>query len=57
MDLGEHAVFIWSSYGATALVITALIVRAWMEERKQRQALVRLEAQGIRRRSDTRNKD
>jgi len=52
MDLGPHAVFIWSSYGVTALVIAALVLRAVLDERKQRQTLVHLEAQGVRRRSD-----
>lgn len=52
MDLGPHAVFIWSSYGVTALVIAGLVLRAILDERKQKQALVQLEAQGVRRRSD-----
>lgn len=52
MDLGPHAAFIWSAYGVTAAVIAALILRAVADERKQRRALVRLEKQGIRRRSD-----
>lgn len=52
MDLGPHAGFIWASYGLTAAVITGLVIRAILEERKQRQTLIRLETQGIRRRSD-----
>ncbi len=52
MDLGPHAAFIWASYGVTILVIGGLILRAILDERNQRQALVKLEAQGIRRRSD-----
>jgi len=28
MDMGPYAVFIWSSYGASALVLGALIIRA-----------------------------
>lgn len=51
MDLGPHAAFIWSAYGVSAAVIAALIFRAVSEERKQRRVLVRLEQQGIRRRS------
>jgi heme exporter protein D len=51
MDLGPHAAFIWTAYGATALVVTALIARAVLEERRQKRALIRLEAQGVRRRS------
>jgi heme exporter protein D len=57
MDMGPHAAFIWASYGVTAVVIAALILRAILDERKQRQALIRLEAQGIRRRSDMRRND
>jgi heme exporter protein D len=53
MDLGPHAAFIWSAYGVSAAVIAALIFRAVSEERKQRRVLVRLEEQGIRRRSQT----
>jgi heme exporter protein CcmD len=53
MDLGPHAVFIWSAYGITAGVITALVYRAIAEERKQKRVLVRLDEQGIRRRSDS----
>ena len=54
MDLGPHAGFIWASYAITAAVVSALIYRAITEERRQRKALERLEAQGIRRRSDAR---
>jgi heme exporter protein CcmD len=42
MDLGPHAVFIWSAYGITAGVITALVYRAIAEERKQKRVLVKL---------------
>jgi heme exporter protein D len=55
MDMGPHAVFIWASYGVTGAVIAALILRAVADERRQRRALARLEAQGIRRRSDSRS--
>jgi heme exporter protein D len=57
MDLGPHAAFIWSAYGISAAVIAALIFRAVLEERKQRRVLVRLEQQGIRRRSETGRSD
>lgn len=58
MDLGPHAAFIWSAYGISAAVIAALIYRAVSDERKQRRVLVRLEQQGIRRRSEAgRNPD
>jgi heme exporter protein D len=51
MDLGEHAVFIWAAYGATAVILAALVARAILDERRQKTALARLEAQGVRRRS------
>ena len=51
MDLGQHAVFIWTAYGATALIVTALIARAILDERRQKRALIKLEAEGVRRRS------
>jgi heme exporter protein CcmD len=57
MDLGPHAVFIWSAYGITAGVITALVYRAIAEERKQKRVLVKLDEQGIRRRSDSHRRD
>lgn len=57
MDLGPHAAFIWAAYGATTVVITVLIARAILDERRQRRALVKLEEQGIRRRSAPRPVD
>ncbi len=51
MDLGPHAAFIWTAYGATALVVTALIARAVLDERHQKRVLAKLEEKGIRRRS------
>jgi heme exporter protein D len=52
MDLGPHAVFIWTAYGLTTAVISLLVARAFLDERRQRKVLVKLEAQGVRRRSD-----
>lgn len=54
MDLGPHAAFIWTAYGLTTLVITALVARAVLDERHQRKALVKLETQGVMRRSAAR---
>jgi heme exporter protein D len=51
MDMGQHAAFIWTAYGATLLVATALVARAIIEERRQKRALIKLEADGVRRRS------
>lgn len=52
MDFGPHAAFIWAAYGATGAVMALLILRAILDERKQRRVIARLEAQGVRRRSD-----
>jgi heme exporter protein D len=51
MDLGPHAVFVWTSYGAVFVVLAALI--AWLihDGRRQQRRLLQLEARGIRRRS------
>lgn len=42
-EAGRHAVFVWSAYGVTALVVAALIVRAVLDGVAQRRALARLE--------------
>jgi heme exporter protein D len=51
MDLGPHAVFIWTSYGTVIVVLAALI--AWLihDGRRQQRRLLQLEARGIRRKS------
>lgn len=51
MDMGPHATFIWAAYGATGLVVAALIARAILDEQRQKRILVKLEEQGVRRRS------
>jgi heme exporter protein D len=51
MDLGPHAVFIWTAYGVTTGVIALLVARAILDEHRLRKVLVKLESQGIRRRS------
>ncbi len=51
LDLGPHAGFIWAAYGATAVILTGLIVWIRADARHQMQLLDELEAQGIRRRS------
>lgn len=30
-DMGPSAVFIWSSYGVSALILGLLIIRAWRQ--------------------------
>ncbi len=51
MDLGPHAAFIWISYAAVTLVISALVAWLWIDARRQSAALQDLEARGITRRS------
>lgn len=51
MDLGRHAVFIWSSYGVVAVVLAALIAWLLFEGRQLRRQLADFEARGITRRS------
>jgi heme exporter protein D len=52
MDLGPHAVFIWSSYGLTALVLAGLIAWLVADGRALQRRLADLAARGVRRRSD-----
>jgi heme exporter protein D len=52
MDLGPHAVFIWSSYGVTVLVIAGLIAWLVVDGRAQERRLADLAARGVKRRSD-----
>ena len=54
IDLGKHAVFIWSSYGIVAVVLSILV--GWLigDGRRLKRQLSELEAQGVTRRSDTR---
>jgi heme exporter protein D len=52
MDLGPHAVFIWSSYGVVTLVLAGLIAWLVADGRAQQRRLDDLAARGVRRRSD-----
>jgi heme exporter protein D len=52
MDLGSHAVFIWSSYGVTAVVLAGLIAWLVLDGRVQERRLADLAARGVKRRSD-----
>jgi heme exporter protein D len=49
MDLGPHAVFIWTSYAIVIVVLAALV--AWLihDGRRQQRRLLQLEARGLRR--------
>jgi heme exporter protein D len=51
MDLGPHAVFIWSSYALTAAVIAALVAWLTADARRYTRRLQDLESRGVRRRS------
>jgi heme exporter protein D len=52
MNLGPHAVFIVSAYGAAALIIAAMIAWVALEYRRQARLLAELEARGMTRRSE-----
>jgi heme exporter protein D len=49
----NHTGFIIASYGASFLVLAALIGWIFIDQRTQRQALQELETRGVRRRSET----
>lgn len=55
IDLGKHAIFIWASYGTVAVVLTILI--GWLigDGRRLKRRLSKLEAQGVTRRSQSRD--
>ena len=53
IDLGKHAIFIWMSYGAVAIVLTGLVTWLIMDGRRQAAQLAELEARGVRRRRST----
>ncbi len=50
-DLGPHAAFIVAAYAATFVAIAGLAFFIVEDDRRQRRALLELEAQGVRRRS------
>ncbi|HEY7669618.1 MAG TPA: heme exporter protein CcmD [Hyphomicrobium sp.] len=52
IDLGPHAAFIWSAYGATVLVIAGLIAWLVLDGRAQERRLASLAERGVKRRSD-----
>lgn len=55
IDLGRHAVFIWSSYAVVAVVLIGLIAWLIADGNRLRRHLNDLEKRGIRRRSDVEN--
>jgi heme exporter protein D len=50
--MDPHAGFILAAYGATALIVGGLVLRAVLDWRTQVDALAELESRGARRRSD-----
>lgn len=55
MDLGPHGAFIWSSYGAVALVLGALVIGLWLDGRRHARDLALLEGQVLGRGGDADN--
>ena len=53
----DHAFYVYASWGIAALVLIAVTGYTWLESRRLRKELGRLEAQGIRRRSAERSGD
>jgi heme exporter protein D len=47
----DHSFYVYSAWGIAILVLLAITGYTWLESRRLRQELKRLEAQGIRRRS------
>jgi heme exporter protein D len=52
MNLGPHAFFIVSAYGAAALIVATMIAWVVLDHRRQARVLAELEARGITRRSE-----
>nr|WP_314433576.1 heme exporter protein CcmD [uncultured Brevundimonas sp.] len=46
LDMGRYALFVWPAWGVSALVLTALIVRAFAASRRWKRELARLAAAG-----------
>ena len=57
MDLGPHAAFIIGAYAATAVVIAILVGWVMLDYRKQRRTLAELDARGVTRRSEARERE
>lgn len=51
IDLGKHAVFIWSSYATVVIVLAGLVYWLAAEGRRYRTRLDDFEARGVTRRS------
>lgn len=46
---GKYAGFIFSAYGATFLILAAMVAWVWLTLRSRRAELAKLEADGLRR--------
>ena len=51
INLGPHAVFIWSSYAIVGVTLAALVGLLIHDGRRQQQRLDAFEARGVRRRT------
>lgn len=51
LDLGKHAVFIWSSYSLVFATVAVLIVWLIWDGNRQAKLLAELEKRGVKRRS------
>lgn len=43
LDMGRYTLFVWPAWGVSALVLIALIARAFIASRKWKQELARLD--------------
>jgi heme exporter protein D len=57
MTLGPYATFILGAYGTAALIVAGMIAWVIIDHRRQTRALADLEARGVTRRSEVRNRD
>jgi heme exporter protein D len=48
LDMGGRAAYVWPAYGATLIVLVAMLLRAILRARASRRALARLEESGTR---------
>jgi heme exporter protein D len=48
LDMGGRAAYVWPAYGATLVILVAMLLRAIARARASRRALARLEASGTR---------
>ena len=56
-DLGPHAAFIVTSYGAAIAIVAGLVLWVMLDRRHLARTLDELEAQGITRRSERANEE